>query len=41
LHNGSNRILQKIGFRQLESFDLDGIPHFWYKIGRSEFMVKD
>lgn len=29
---GSNKILKKIGFDFIETFDLDGTPHNWYKI---------
>jgi RimJ/RimL family protein N-acetyltransferase len=39
-NEGSNHILRKLGFRQIESFDLEGILHFWYKIEKSEFIAK-
>ena len=29
---GSNKILKKIGFDFIETFNLDGTPHNWYKI---------
>lgn len=32
---GSNKILEKIGFIFMESFDLDGIKHNWYKIEKT------
>lgn len=34
-NNGSNKILNKIGFTFIETFDLDGIKHNWYKIDRT------
>lgn len=39
-NEGSNHILRKLGFCQIESFDLEGILHFWYKIEKSEFIAK-
>lgn len=34
---GSNKILKKVGLRYIETFDLDGIKHNWYKIDKTEF----
>lgn len=36
-NDGSNNILQKIGFTRVETFDLDGVAHHWYKITKEEF----
>jgi [ribosomal protein S5]-alanine N-acetyltransferase len=33
---GSNKILRKIGFNFIETFDLDKIKHNWYKIEKIE-----
>jgi ribosomal-protein-alanine N-acetyltransferase len=32
---GSNKILKKVGFQFIETFNLDGIKHNWYKIVRT------
>jgi len=37
---GSNKILRKVGLNFIESFDLDGIEHNWYKITKDEFQNK-
>ena len=34
---GSNIILQKVGLRYIETFNLDGTNHNWYKINKAEF----
>ena len=39
-NNGSNKILKKVGLRFIETFDLDGIKHNWYKIERHEYESK-
>jgi len=36
-NEGSNKILRKVGLTCIETFDLDGIEHNWYKLKRSEF----
>lgn len=36
-NDGSNKILQKVGLQLIETFDLNGIKHNWYKINRTEF----
>ena len=33
-NDGSNKILNKIGFSFIETFNFDGIKHNWYKIER-------
>ena len=33
----SNKILKKVGLRYIETFDLDGVNHNWYKIERSDY----
>lgn len=33
----SNRVLQKLGMQNLEIFEYDGMPHYWYRIKDSEF----
>ena len=37
---GSNKILKKIGFDFIETFNLDGTPHNWYKIERENKYVQ-
>lgn len=37
---GSNKILTKIGLTFIETFDLDGIKHNWYKIDKTEYLNK-
>lgn len=39
-NDGSNKILNKIGLRFIETFDLDGIKHNWYKLERKEYERK-
>jgi ribosomal-protein-alanine N-acetyltransferase len=36
-NKSSNKILKKVGLNFIESFDLDGIKHNWYKIERTEY----
>ena len=36
-NNGSNNILKKVGLNFIETFDLNGIKHNWYKIAKGEF----
>ncbi|HLP39456.1 GNAT family N-acetyltransferase [Lacibacter sp.] len=36
----SNRILQKVGLNYIETFDLEGIKHNWYKIEKTGFENK-
>lgn len=36
-NTGSNNVLAKVGLTLLETFDLDGIKHNWYKITKKEF----
>ncbi|WP_353162237.1 GNAT family N-acetyltransferase [Myroides odoratus] len=39
-NDGSNAILTKLGFTRMETFDLDGIPHFWYQLDKASFEGK-
>jgi ribosomal-protein-alanine N-acetyltransferase len=34
----SNKILQKVGLRYIETFEFDGEPHNWYKITKLEWL---
>jgi len=36
----SNKILRKLGFRFLETFEYDGSPHHWYKISNLDLQKK-
>lgn len=36
-NDGSNKILNKTGFTFIETFDLDGVRHNWYKIDKTDF----
>lgn len=36
-NEGSNKILKKVGLTFIESFDLEGIKHNWYKLERSAY----
>jgi len=36
-NEGSNHILRKLGFKCVETFDWDGIPHFWYRLNQETF----
>lgn len=38
-NKGSNKFLNKIGFTFIETFDLDGIKHNWYKIDRTTPLI--
>src|SRR6187402_3310583 len=39
-NEGSNKILKKVGLKFIETFDLEGIKHNWYKIDRVEYAGK-
>lgn len=39
-NGGSNKILKKAGLNLVETFDLGGIKHNWYKIDKKEFESK-
>jgi [ribosomal protein S5]-alanine N-acetyltransferase len=35
MHNASSRkVLEKVGLKPIDTFDLNGIPHYWFKIQR-------
>lgn len=34
---GSDKVLKKVGLKFIETFDLDGIKHNWYKIDRNYY----
>lgn len=36
----SNKVLEKVGLKFIETFDLDGIKHNWYRIDKTEFENK-
>ncbi|MEL6805649.1 MAG: GNAT family N-acetyltransferase [Bacteroidota bacterium] len=36
-NTGSNKVLRKVGLRFLETFEYDGEPHHWYRMGRDEW----
>jgi len=36
----SNKILNKVGLRLIETFDLKGVNHNWYTINRNEWLDK-
>ncbi|TGN24259.1 GNAT family N-acetyltransferase [Empedobacter tilapiae] len=37
---GSNKILDKVGLKFIETFDFEGIEHNWYRVERTEFENK-
>ena len=37
----SNRVLQKVGLKFLETFEYEGVPHHWYGISQSEWQRSD
>ena len=37
----SNRILSKVGLKFIETFDLEGIKHNWYKIDKNDYENKN
>ena len=37
---GSNNILKKVGLKLIETFDLEGIKHNWYKIEKTNYRAK-
>ncbi len=39
-NDGSNRILRKLGFTGIETFDWEGEPHFWYRLDKAAFDAK-
>lgn len=39
-NEGSNKILNKIGFKFIETFDFDGVKHNWYKIEKTGYEDK-
>lgn len=40
-NEGSNKILKKVGLHIIETFDLDGVKHNWYKIDQAEYENKN
>lgn len=34
---GSDKVLRKSGLRFIETFELDGVPHHWYRIDKEDF----
>ena len=36
-NEGSNKILEKVGLKFIESFDFEGVKHNWYKLERSAY----
>lgn len=36
-NKGSNNVLQKVGLQYIETFDLDGTPHNWYTITKTQY----
>lgn len=32
----SNKVIQKVGFNFIETFEYDGLPHYWYKISKNQ-----
>jgi len=39
-NEGSNKILKKVGFDCIETFDFEGIKHNWFKIDKTKFQRK-
>ena len=39
-NDGSNKILNKMGLKFIETFELDGIKHNWYKIEKTKYENK-
>lgn len=39
-NEASNKILKKVGLKFIETFDLEGITHNWYKIDNTEYKKK-
>ncbi|MEM7660463.1 MAG: GNAT family N-acetyltransferase [Bacteroidota bacterium] len=37
---GSNKVLQKVGFTFLETFDYEDAPHHWYGLARQDWQAK-
>lgn len=35
----SDKVLKKVGLKFIETFDLDGIKHNWYKIHRNDYAI--
>jgi len=38
-HVASNKILKKIGLKFIETFNYEGVPHNWYNIKKTEWLV--
>ncbi len=38
-HLASNKILQKVGLKFIETFDFEDLPHHWYSLKRSEWLA--
>lgn len=36
-NDDSNKILKKVGLNFIETFDLDGVEHNWYKVSKAEY----
>lgn len=39
-NDGSNKILKKVGLQFIETFDLEGVKHNWYKVDQTEYENK-
>lgn len=39
-NKGSNNVLSKIGLTYIEDFDFEGMPSFWFKVTREEWLAK-
>lgn len=39
-NDGSNKILQKVGLRFVQPFEIEGVKHNWYKLTKAEFFDK-
>lgn len=37
-NSASNRVLQKLGFRLVETFEYDGQPHYWYELTKADWL---
>ena len=39
-NTASDRVLLKSGFRLVDRFELDGVAHNWYEIGKADFQME-
>jgi len=40
-HLASNKILTKVGLKLIDTFEYDGVPHYWYNLKKTEWLASN